>query len=127
MRGGGGWRDTDARLAGQPRGDLMERTPEVRQGESVGPQGAALILELQRIQRAFAQEDRAGPRPRREGRQPHDGGRAAKRDPRRRSVKPNKRKGIMSRAVEVCFGSFGLGNAHPADRRAEAVQSASRG
>jgi HlyD family secretion protein len=120
--GGTGWRDTNARLAGESRGDLMERTPEVRQGEPIGPQGAALILELQRIQRAFALEDRAVPRPAREGRQPHEGGHAVKRDPRRRSAKAKKRKGIMRRAVEVCLGSFGLGNAPPADRQADAAR-----
>jgi HlyD family secretion protein len=120
-KNGAGWRDTDARRAGEPRGDLMERTPELRQGEPAGPQGAALILELQRIQRAFALEDRGGPRPPRQGRPPHEGGHAVIRDPRRPPAKPKKRKGIMSRAVEVCLGSFGLGNAYPADRQADAA------
>jgi HlyD family secretion protein len=102
----------------------MERGPEVRRGRAVGPQGAALILELQRIQRAFDQEDHATSRAPHAGQWPHDGGHPAKSDPRRPAAASTskKRKGIMSRAVEVCFGSFGLGNARPADRRAEATR-----
>lgn len=112
----------DARSAGRPRDDRTERAPDVRHGDAVGPQGAALILELQRIQRAFAQEERAAPRAPHKELQPDDGGHPAKRDTRRRAAMPNKRKGIMRRTVDVWLGSFGLGNARPAFRTAEAAR-----
>jgi len=45
----------DVRDRAQGSSNLNESAPPV-DGDTVGPQGAALILELQRIQRAFDQE-----------------------------------------------------------------------
>ena len=50
-----------------------ERTLDVHRAEAVGPQGAALIAELRRIQRAFDQEQDAVPRARHAGRAAYSG------------------------------------------------------
>src|SRR5277367_2150906 len=63
-------------------------------GDAVGPQGAALILELQRLRRAF-EHGEAPPR-----RDPHRG----------KNSNPRKRqpKGKMGRVIEVCLEQVGL-------------------
>jgi HlyD family secretion protein len=118
MNADDGWdgRD-DRRRRAEGRSDLEERATEVHHEESLGPQGAALISELKRIQRAFAQEYQAEPRGPDAGRPPQDSGRASKPDMRHRAARPKKRKGVMSRAVDACLESFGFGNAGPSDRR----------
>jgi HlyD family secretion protein len=78
-------------------------------GDGVGPQGAALILELQRLRQAFEREDAndtgapQARRPARDARSP--AGRARTCQPKRR------RKGKMGRAIDVCLGPFGLASA----------------
>ena len=75
------------------------------EGESVGPQGAALILELQRLRQAFEREnlhDANPPQPRRAA---HDGQRA----PGRRPARPKRRrKGKMGRVLDAWLGPFGF-------------------
>jgi HlyD family secretion protein len=85
----------------------------------LGPQGAALILELQRLRHAFEGEDWNEPRPPQPGRAPprhHPGpGR------RPRTGKPKRpQKSKMGRAIEVCLEQFGLKTAAPAPRISEA-------
>ena len=84
----------------------------------LGPQGAALILELQRLRHAFEGEDWNEPRPPQPGRAPrhHPGpGR------RPRTGKPRRpQKGKMGRAIDVCLEQFGLKAAAPAPRIGEA-------
>ncbi len=87
------------------------------QGDAVGPQGAALILELQRLRQAFELEDAGepqAPQPRRSARENlHPAARQRTRQPKRR------RKGKMGRAIDVCLEQFGFTAAAPASRRSE--------
>jgi HlyD family secretion protein len=85
--------------------------------DSVGPQGAALILELQRLRQAFELDEPNEPpapqarRPAREAPRPA---------PRQRTRQPKrKRKGKMKRALDVCLEQFGFTAAAPAARRSE--------
>jgi HlyD family secretion protein len=75
--------------------------------EGVGPQGAALILELERLREAFDQEDandlprRQAPRFARDDMRPPAG--------RQRPRKPKRpRKSTMARAIEVCLEQLGF-------------------
>jgi HlyD family secretion protein len=70
-----------------------------------GPQGAALILELQRLRHAFDEENASPRKPRGA---PRRGG--AKPDPRRRAGPPPKRrrKSRMSEVVDACLQQIGL-------------------
>jgi membrane fusion protein, type I secretion system len=75
-----------------------------------GPQGDALILELQRLQRAFEDEQEPDPRG---NRAPRDGARKGRRPPgagrsNAPQRKPRKKKGKMGRALDVCLQQFGL-------------------
>jgi len=89
--------------------------------EGVGPQGAALILELQRLRQAFEQENRRDNR--RDSRQgSRQGSRNDSKTPPRlqlrkdqrpasppRSVRPKRRKkGKMGRVLDACLGPFGF-------------------
>src|SRR5262249_44527999 len=69
-----------------------------------GPQGAALILELQRLRQAFEAEDGQARKP---SRRPKP--RSAEPPPRRPKPPPKrKRKSRMSKAIDVCLQQFGL-------------------
>jgi HlyD family secretion protein len=94
--------------AGEPAADEPRR-------DGVGPQGAALILELERLRHAFDEEPlndlrtpqsgrpgRGGPRPPPPGRQ---------RPPKRQ------RKGKIERALELCLGPFGFNAASSGVRK----------
>jgi HlyD family secretion protein len=71
--------------------------------QDFGPQGAALILELQRLRRAFDEENRSRRKP---GGAPR---RATKPDPRRRPGPPKRRrKGRVSKVVDACLQQIGL-------------------
>lgn len=84
----------------------------------LGPQGAALILELQRLRHAFVGEDWNEPRSPQPGRAP----RLHPVPPRRpRTGKPRRpRKSKMGRAIDVCLEQFGLKTAAPAPRISKA-------
>src|SRR6266851_5368490 len=83
--------------------------------EGVGPQGAALILELQRLRQAFDPEtsdDVPAPqarRPARDGSRPPSPGR-------QRTRPPKQKKSKMERAIAVCLEQLGFGAALPAGR-----------
>jgi HlyD family secretion protein len=88
--------------------------------DGVGPQGAALILELERLREAFDQEDanalptRQAPRFARDDMRPPAG--------RQRIRKPKRpRKSTMGRAIEVCLEQLGF-IAAPAGRDRDARQ-----
>ena len=92
-----------------------------------GPQGAALILELQRLRQAFERENRPEsnrPQPRRA---PPDGQRPPGRRPRQARPKRSKKKGKMGRVLDAWLGPFGFqadapdGDA-PAPRGSQAVR-----
>ena len=72
--------------------------------EDFGPQGAALILELQRLRHAFDEDSRS---PRKGRGAPRRG---AKPDPRRRPGPPKKRprKSRVSKVVDACLQQIGL-------------------
>jgi HlyD family secretion protein len=71
--------------------------------DEFGPQGAALILELQRLRHAFDEENRSA-------RKSADAGRRGSEAPRRRrgSAPKRKRKGRMAKAIDVCLQQIGL-------------------
>jgi HlyD family secretion protein len=76
--------------------------------EGHGPQGTALILELQRLRQAF--DDDGQPDPRSGPRRPSRDGR---RPPARRSKR--KKKGTVERALDICLRPFGLRTVPPED------------
>jgi HlyD family secretion protein len=83
----------------------------------LGPQGAALILELQRLRHAFEGEDWNEPRPPQPGRAPPRDPRPGRRP---RPGKPRrKKKGKMGRVIDVCLEQFGLKTSAPPARISE--------
>jgi HlyD family secretion protein len=83
--------------------------------DRMGPQGAALILELQRLRRAFEDENPRAPKPQR--RPAREGTPRDRRPPPGRPKRPPK--GKMERAIDVCLGPFGFKAAEPPARRNE--------
>ena len=86
---------------------MTRRDPQHRDGgDPVGPQGAALILELQRLQHAFEH-------------QLHDDPRRAPRDhrPAGRTGQARRRKGVMGRALDICLEHMGFGGGQPIPHR----------
>src|SRR5215471_11523441 len=85
---------------------------EPQSGE-FGPQGAALILELQRLRKAIdaeKNETRASPdKPRAK----------AKPDPRRHQAAKRKRKSRVRKAIAVCLQQFGLKGSPELERQVE--------
>lgn len=77
--------------------------------ESYGPQGNALILELQRLRQAFDNEGQQDARTKRRG--ARDGAGRNRRPPSRRNRR--KKKGKMERAIDICLRPFGLRTAIP--------------
>lgn len=94
--------------------DVLER-PQRETARDVGPQGAALILELQRLRQAFERDDwNETQRPPRHQR--NDDGRPA--GPRRRRAPKKSKKRGMGRVIEMCLEQFGLNVNAPAEHRA---------
>jgi HlyD family secretion protein len=89
--------------------------------DRLGPQGDALILELQRLRRAFEDEKDDAPRVRRPRRPAHDG---APRDRRPSSDRPKRpRKGKMERAINVCLAQLGFKASDPPPQRRKEAPS----
>lgn len=91
----------------EPREDVLERA--IDPPRDVGPQGEALILELQRLRRAFEQDDwreTQAPSPHR-----------PRSDTPRRRAPPRRRKRGVGRVIEVCLEQFGLNGPAPAELR----------
>lgn len=108
-------------MRGKVLSEVEHRGPEADHGDDVGPQGAALILELQRIQQAFDQETRPPPQQQPSSRRYAFGnGPGSKPNPRHRRAK--NRKGMMQRAVDACLKGFGMAgaDAFPTERRSTA-------
>lgn len=107
------------RGSGIPDDRPSQRAGEARE-DALGPQGAALILELQRLRQAFVhEEERESQTPKarhwtNDGARPPE--RQRKRQPRRQ------RRGKVGRAIDVCLGQFGFATAAPATRRSEPVR-----
>src|SRR5262245_30034612 len=97
--------------------DVLDR-PDRTRPRDVGPQGEALILELQRLRQAFERDEwneaHTPPRqpPKNDGRPPGQ--------PRRRAPKRRKKRG-MGRVIEICLSPFGLNSdtEEPVARRAQ--------
>lgn len=83
-------------------------------GDSYGPQGSALIMELQRLRQAFDDDD-GDPRTGRRG--SRDAAGRNRRPPPRRSKR--KKKGTVERALDVCLRPFGLRTAMPEQPRGD--------
>jgi HlyD family secretion protein len=98
--------------------DRDERgTIENSRRSEVGPQGAALILELQRLRHAFEGEDWNEPRAPQPGRAQRQSPGPSRRPQAGRPAR--RRKGKMGRALDVCLGQFGLKAAAPDPRIGE--------
>jgi HlyD family secretion protein len=85
--------------------------------EGVGPQGAALILELERLREAFEHKDPNEARVPPASRPARDGLRAAERRRPRRSKQ--QWKGKVGRAIDVCLKQFGFAAEAPSEHRHE--------
>ncbi len=98
-------------------GEAEQHSDGYSHRDAFGPQGAALILELQRLRRAFEDDirsDRNPPKPRRMA--PETSGRPV----RRQTHRPKRRKkSRMGRAIDVCLVQFGLKPAAPVEHRTE--------
>jgi HlyD family secretion protein len=101
-----------------PRGGTSHRWASEANGDGVGPQGAALILELQRLRQAFELEGLNEPNEVAPAEPPRAArGRtqaAARRRPQRPGRQPKSRVG---RAIDVCLEQFGLSATAPANRK----------
>src|SRR5690348_14274422 len=86
-------------------------------GDGYGPQGSALIMELQRLRQAFDDDD-GDPRTGRRG--SRDGAGRNRRQPSRRSKR--KKKGTVERALDICLRPFGLRTAMPEYSRGDTMQ-----
>lgn len=101
------------RIVDRPAGDeaMVSRRTVLPDDGTVGPQGAALILELQRLRRAFELEnldEAPPPQPR-----PPQSGRPSRGDPRppprQRAAKPKRPpKGKMGRVLDAWLGPLGF-------------------
>ena len=95
--------------------------------DGAGPQGEALILELQRLRQAFDRENQPEPNRSQPRRAPADGQRPPGRRPRQARPKRSKKKGKMGRVLDAWLGPFGFqadppeGDA-PAARGSKAVR-----
>src|SRR5690242_17362349 len=74
--------------------------------DSYGPQGNALILELQRLREAFDNEGQQDQRKGQTRRSSRDGGGRNRRPPSRKGRR--RKKGKMERAIDICLRPFGL-------------------
>jgi HlyD family secretion protein len=110
------WQDREG-LRGEQRGEVQRRAAQARRAESVGPQGAALIAELQRIQRAFDQEYRPW-RPPQAEHPAHATARAG--GPHPRPHPRMTRHGIIGRAFNACLRRFGVAAQTPSRTPAQA-------
>lgn len=90
-------------------GEPARRWVGAPQNDRVGPQGAALILELQRLRQAFEDEGEDQPHAPQARRLVHDGSHP----PRRQQARQRKRKrrNKMSWAIDACLEQFGFGAA----------------
>ena len=97
--------------------EVARRWSSASRREGMGPQGAALILELQRLRHAFEREDLHEPHPPQARHlAPDDPHPAA----RRRAVRPKRQqKGKIGRAIDVCLERFGFNAAATIGRRSE--------
>jgi HlyD family secretion protein len=87
------------------------------QSDEFGPQGAALILELQRLRQAIESEKKEAHAPRAK---PH---RKTKLNPRRHARPKRPRKSRMGKAIDVCLQQFGLRAPREIERRREPAPS----
>ena len=98
-------------------GEAAQRAARDPNPDALGPQGAALILELQRLRRAFDSEIRSHQRAAR--------AKLAAPDTSTHGIRPKasrrgrKKKGKMGRVVDFWLEQFGFGPAAPAESRIE--------
>ncbi|MGZ5835787.1 MAG: HlyD family type I secretion periplasmic adaptor subunit [Xanthobacteraceae bacterium] len=99
-----------------------------QQGDGVGPQGAALILELEHLRQAFEREqpnEPHAPHSEQTRRSARGGLRPTASQESRQSK--HQRKGKMARATDVCLEQFGFTAAPPAPRRSEHARAPEAG
>jgi len=98
--------------------DLEPRFGAEPRGDNYGPQGSALIMELQRLRQAFDDDGDVDPRSGRRG--SRDGSGRDRRSPSRRLKR--KKKGKVERALDICLRPFGLRTAMPENPRPEMMR-----
>ena len=91
-----------------------------QRGDGVGPQGAALILELQRLRQAFVEDNSEDAPPPQAPRFGREGLRPPVRQRMRQPKRPRKSK--MGRAIDVCLEQLGFTTAAPVARRSETAR-----
>jgi HlyD family secretion protein len=99
-------------------GTASDRWANIGNDGGAGPQGAALIMELQRLRRAFEHEEAPS--------NPSNSRPASSSTVRRKSGRPKPtQKRTMARAIDACLGRIGLASpaspAQPIDSRRETV------
>jgi HlyD family secretion protein len=110
------WRDEDDGHLDGP----AHRWASGPHGEGLGPQGAALILELQRLRHAFEGEDLSGPPAARPPRHARERSQPERRSRPRQQKRPKKSK--MARAIDACLEQFGFKGSVFVERGAEAPE-----
>jgi HlyD family secretion protein len=97
--------------------EAAQRAAHDPNSDAFGPQGAALILELQRLRRAYDSEIRSHRHASRAQRVAPD---TSGRPIRTRAGRPRRRKkGSMGRMIDFCLEQLGFKSAAPAERRME--------
>jgi HlyD family secretion protein len=105
----------------EPETFHLDRDPRGAVDSEPGPQGVALILELQRLRQAFEGEDWSEPRQPPPDRAPSS--RALRPDRGPRASKPRRRKkGRMGRVIDVCLEQIGLKTSAPPRARQAAAE-----
>jgi HlyD family secretion protein len=107
----------------RPDGQSPQRWIGEQHGGGVGPQGAALILELQRLRQAFEREEPNephAPRARHPARDDLHRGR-------RRAAPPKRKKGKIERVINVCLEQFWFTGAAPSARGSEHAREPTAG
>jgi HlyD family secretion protein len=100
---------------GRRDGQSPQRWIGERRGDAVGPQGPALILELQRLRQAFEREDVNELHTQQARRAARDDLHLA----RQRAARPKRKIGKMGRVIDICLEQFGFAAAAPSGRRSE--------
>lgn len=111
------------RIVDRPHDDevMAPRRTVVPDDGTVGPQGAALILELQRLRRAFELENLDDPHPPQPRRPPRGDHRPP---PRQRAAKPKRPpKGKMGRVLDACLAPLGFLGDESHDERSRGQRS----
>jgi HlyD family secretion protein len=102
-------------------GRVSHRWASEGTSDGAGPQGAALILELQRLRQAFEQQELKQPDPPAAARAARGTAGPARKRATRRTKAKQASKSRMGRVIDVWLGQFGFSAATPSPRRGGAA------